>query len=322
MRTPDYEIVAIPLPTPFPVGDVNVYLLKADRLLLVDTGLEWEKDRIALKAGFARAGVAVEQVSEVVITHAHLDHCGLAGWIQEVSGAPVRAHPLDAPRITGFPGSVDALVTRYRTYSVHMGYPPEAFDGMIAAVSKAMYMARSARIERTLEEGDRLALGGAEFEILHTPGHTPGSICLYDRRNRVLFAGDTVLHDITPNPFFGGHTRNRLMGAATYLRTLQRLLPLDIAVSYGGHGAPVTDLKANVELVRTHHRARSEKILGCLADGPLTAWEIRGRIFGELGPADQWLAFAEILGHLEMLESDAAVRPVEDGAVTRFAALS
>lgn len=318
MNTPDYEIHPLPLPTPFPVGDVNCYLLRADRWVLIDTGLEWAKDRAALLAGLEKAGARVEDISEVLLTHAHIDHCGQAGWIQEVSGAPVRAHPADAPRVTGFPATTHEMIARYREHSGKMGFPIDVYDTMMTMLGKGLMLARAARIERTIDAGDRIPLGGVELEVHHTPGHTPGSVCFYDRRNRVLFAGDTVLKRVTPNPFFGGHLHRHTMGTASYLRSLEKLLALDVAVCHCGHGEPVENLPEAVARVRTHSRARSEKILTLMGDAPHTAFEISGKLFGELALIDLWLAFAETLGHLEALEDEGRVRCVEEGTVARF----
>ncbi len=320
LTTPDYVIHPIPLPTPFPVGDVNVYLIRAERWVLIDTGLDWEKDRRALLQGMAAAGVAPEQIAEVLLTHTHIDHCGQAGWIQERSGAPVRAHPADAPRLTGFPDAYHAMLARYRDHSARMGFPVELFDAGIAAFGKAMMLMRSARVEKTIDEGDRIPLGGTHLEVIHTPGHTPGSVCFYDRKNRILFAGDTVLKHITPNPFFGGHTHRRAMGTGSYLRSLDRLVTYDVRLSLNGHGEAVEDLREVVERVRAHSRARSEKLLGLVATGkPTHPFELSRRLFGELPLTDVWLAFAETLGHLEALEEAGRIREIDGGAHTRFA---
>jgi glyoxylase-like metal-dependent hydrolase (beta-lactamase superfamily II) len=143
----------------------------------------------------------------IVATHAHWDHVAEAGSLAAATGAPIAAHRLDAP-----------LLAR----PAH----PQMFPEMEVP---------PAPVSRELYEGDTIALGSITFAVLHTPGHSPGSLCLYLAEPAVLFSGDTL--------FAGSFGRYDLPGGDERLlrSSLRRLaaLPPQTAV-LPGHGQATT----------------------------------------------------------------------------------
>lgn len=93
------DVFRLELPTPFKVGPVNVYLVKGEKLTLVDVGPLTEEAWQALQTGLDSIGISVEQIEQVVLTHHHVDHCGLLERVRQVSKAQTLAHPLAAPYI-------------------------------------------------------------------------------------------------------------------------------------------------------------------------------------------------------------------------------
>jgi len=101
----------ISIPTPFPVGPVNAYLLPEEPVTLVDTGPKTAAARAALEQGLAAAGVPLRAVRRIILTHGHTDHFGLAATLVAETGATVYAHPDDTPKFTGERAFVDHLLT-------------------------------------------------------------------------------------------------------------------------------------------------------------------------------------------------------------------
>ena len=91
------RIIAIELPTPYPVGPVNAYLLPGPPITLVDCGPKSSEAQAALEAGLRTAGVGFADIRRLIITHGHIDHFGLAATVAAAGGAEVCAHPLDTP---------------------------------------------------------------------------------------------------------------------------------------------------------------------------------------------------------------------------------
>ena len=100
------DIYQITMPTPFPVGDVHAYLLCGEPLTLLDTGLCHLPSEQAMRAGLAEIGVATADLQQIVISHSHLDHFGLARRLQQESGAGVLAHPAACAKIADLNGFV------------------------------------------------------------------------------------------------------------------------------------------------------------------------------------------------------------------------
>jgi len=142
-------------------AESNCYLVGCERTrqaIVVDPGDD--ADRI-----FARAGELGMYPRLVVITHAHWDHVNAAGKLAERAGCPIAMHPADADLLALVPE-----VTRERTGTV--GPPPPAID-------------------RQLSHGEVVSAGDLRLNVLHTPGHTPGSVCLLG--DGILFSGDTLM---------------------------------------------------------------------------------------------------------------------------------
>jgi glyoxylase-like metal-dependent hydrolase (beta-lactamase superfamily II) len=143
----------------------------------------------------------------IALTHSHWDHIGDLYRAQHALKVPVCVHCLDAYNVRS-PGS----------------------DGVGTS-----YTVQATQVDLLLEEGHRLECGHLSFEVLHTPGHTPGSLCLYEAKEKTLLSGDTL--------FQGGHGRVDLPTAnpAAMRTSLKRLaqLPVDTRI-FPGHGASTT----------------------------------------------------------------------------------
>src|ERR1700730_1129489 len=101
MALPDC-LHCLSLPTPFPVGPVNAYLIEGDPLTLIDTGPKADVSRQALETALASLGYRVEDLRRVIITHHHVDHCGLAAEIVRRSGAALWTHPYNVPWLADY----------------------------------------------------------------------------------------------------------------------------------------------------------------------------------------------------------------------------
>jgi len=334
LALPNY-LHRICVPTPFPVGPVNVYLAEAAELALVDAGPRYEPARQALTHGLADLGYRVADLRRIVVTHAHADHYGLVAEVARTSGAKVWAHAASASRLAGkaspiprtawFPAWDDFKRTIGYARMMHWAGVPLAVMIRLARMQRGMGQYAAPLItDRTLVDGDVIRLGPDDWDVLHTPGHSGGLICLYQPERQVLISSDHLLRDISSNPIVdlpaAGQSEppRRLV---QYLSQLRRVAELDVVVALPGHGPPILDHRALVQSRLSFHEERAGRILETLDEGAYTAYEIAGKFFPHLDPINRFLAISEVIGHLQWLEIDGRVTQTKRGGVARWRAI-
>ncbi len=320
----------IPIPIPFPQagGPVNVYAVEdADGgLLLVDSGYGSDEATAALAAGFAAAGLRLEDVRRIVITHGHVDHFGGATFVLERAGrdVPVAAHPADLPKmIEGGPRWRD-LAPRYGAHLVRLGVPAEHLAA-IADEGEKGFRSRRIPAVQPLSPGARLRTRHLELEVLHMPGHTPGLVCLLDRARGILFSNDHLLERISPNPLMelgpdgeDGFFRPLL----AYLESTARTRALELNAVLPGHGPPFGGHRAVIDTLVGFYARRQERLLALLGDAPRAPFELAGLLFRSARPGDTFLVLSEVMANLEVLEARGAIAREERDGVRRYARTS
>ena len=149
-----------------------------------------------------------------------------------------------------------------------------------------------------LVDGQLIELADGHFEVIHTPGHTMGSICL--RYGPYLFTGDHVLPDISPNVGAGDMRRSGML--EYFFASLERLQKMtDVVEVMPGHGEPFGDLRQRCRELVNHHEERLDKTVAILRDEPRTVYEVACELFGLLEDFHIVLGCAEANAHLEFL---------------------
>ncbi|MDR7520498.1 MAG: MBL fold metallo-hydrolase [Armatimonadota bacterium] len=309
-RTP---IIPLPLPTPYPVGPVMAYLLPGPPVTLVDCGPKTPEAQAALEEGLARAGTGLARIERLIITHGHVDHFGLARTVAAASGARVFAHRADAPKL-----ALDrAFVPAVRRLIDEAGFGPDAADALLDVFRRYRSQVDPIAPTDLLADGDRIRLGSQTLEVLHTPGHAQGHICLWD--GEALISGDLLLEEISPNPLaeFSPDGR-RLRTLPALLRSLRRVADLDPAVAYPGHGEPILrPAERALDLIR-HHEERKDRLARMLASRAWTVRELAADWFPELDQPNLFLGLSEVLGHLDLLDEEGRLTVERSGGVVHY----
>lgn len=312
-------------------GPTHIYLIEAEKLILVDTGIptlllkslfySWRGRRIPdeiaalpddyseqeLISALRLIGYDVSDIDYILLTHGHYDHYTLGTRLVELSGAKVAAHIYDISRIVN-PHSLLDFWTRMMNYVLATGMPLPDFkrakrkgglDTLLRTTDSSLWL----HVDYSIAAEGPLRIGDYQSEIIyvvHTPGHTNGGISLLltdDNQNRVvMLCGDTILYPTTPQP-------DDLL---TYLRTLKVLSRMcDPVLTLPAHGKVINNLRNRVSFLRKHHEGRLRQTYE-LCKKPSSIWQIATtkRYFDVFVDPDQFnpLAGQEAFIHVELLQ--------------------
>ncbi len=297
-------------------GDNNSYLLGLDSdapTTLIDTGVAIEETRRQLRAGIERHGETVADIDQILLTHHHSDHAGLAGELQAESGCSVFAHEADAPLIEQRPEATKAKADRLRRVISEWGMPEHKQDELLTFLESASHIDGKAPDVTPITDGTTFDLGHTELRAVHLPGHAAGLVgyAFEGRDGPELFSGDALLPYYTPNV---GGADTRVEGAlGAYLGTLASIIEASYTRAWPGHRGPIIDPVGRAADIAIHHRERTERVLSVLESGPKTPWEVSAELFGSLSSIHILHGPGEAFAHLEHLDSAGIVS--RDGRV-------
>jgi len=313
------HLYQITLPTPFPVGPVNVYLATDEPITLIDTGPRDDAARQALGEALHVLGLKRGDIRRILVTHAHSDHCGLAAEIaRDGDGSEVWTHPYNRMWLEDYETERARRLAFYSQLVRESGAPPGEQERMAVARRGVGRFAEAVRIDRELGEGDCVAFAGKTWRALHMPGHAGGMLCFFEPESRVMLSSDHLLRDISSNPVVeppphpGAPKPHRLV---EYVREMQRAADMHPSIAWTGHGEPITDVDKLVRQRLRFHSRRAQRIGSLLQNGEMTAYEVSRPMFGRLGPIDSFLALSEVIGHLEWLEEQRRVESFRRGEI-------
>ncbi|MBI3952240.1 MAG: MBL fold metallo-hydrolase [Acidobacteria bacterium] len=306
------RIHTLRVPTPFPIGPVNLFLIVEDPITLVDTGPKTEEAFRSLRDQVEALGLRLEEIRRIIISHTHEDHAGLAAQIKQISNAAVYVHPWEAHCITG---SRDYQAGRKMLRRV--GVPAKVLDEMEARWKYIRTLIDPVPDAQILDEGDEVAFASESLRVLHTPGHTPGHICLWRDGERSLIAADTVLKRVTPNPVINLDPRDpnrRFPSLSMYLKSLARLRDLSPTLIYTGHGGEVNDLEGYYNEMLRHVRNRQVRLLDLFPPNAVTVWEMSLKLFPDVSDDARFLAISETSAHFDSATDEGKlIREDSDG---------
>jgi glyoxylase-like metal-dependent hydrolase (beta-lactamase superfamily II) len=307
------DLLQIRVPVPFPTATVNCYLVRThEGAVLVDTGVYTPQARDVLEKALRAAGVEPGGLRAVVVTHGHPDHVGLAGWLQEVYGAPVVLSEVEAEVVRRVWQDNRRIRATARMLASH-GMPEDLVRQAAGRAHRLTALVAPLGALRTVQDGGEVRAAGFSARVHWVPGHSDGHIVLLDRRGR-MFCGDHVLPAISPHIALYPDARPNPLG--DYLRSLRRTRDLPVRLALPGHGEAFTDWADRVEALVRHHEERLQTVLRALPAEGATAYATALQVFGpDLGIEDVVLAVTETLAHLEWLRAEGLVTREEDHPV-------
>ena len=300
----DNGFLQVKIPLPFSLKWVNSYIIpEKDGFTMIDPGLRTEEAEAVWLEVMASCGLELGEIKRIILTHQHPDHYGLAGLMQEKSGAAVymsrRAHEY-TQRLWGgesdYPAELRKLFLAHGMPEELMTEIEENLDSFLARVSpqpKVHY----------IEAGDRIKVGGRTWQLIDAPGHAFGGLCFYEEELKWMICGDQVLPRITPNiSVVPGEERDPLQA---FLSSLQELKGYPVDLALPGHRDPFRDFQKRIDELLAHHSRRLIAMKELLGSRSLSAFELCELQFGihlRGNPHNLRFAMSETLAHLFHLE--------------------
>lgn len=295
------DILKITLPTPFSVGDVNVYLIKGEKLTLIDAGVKtdecWEQFQMQLH----ELGFRVKDIDQVVLTHHHPDHVGMLDFFP--TNIEIIGHPKNSPWISQDEQFFVHHEQFFQGFFNNMGIPME-FSKFLSGLRKPLKFSCHRQLSCEVIEGSKIP-GLSEWQVIEVPGHASSHIALFRARDGVLICGDTLLAHISPNPLIeppsiGELERDKPL--LQYNESLKKLLKLDISLCFTGHGEEITDVSQLIPRRLLKQKERAELVLAMLKERPMTAFEVCQQLFPTVYKKELGLTMSETVGQLDFLE--------------------
>ena len=287
------------LPIPFEDGLVNVFLFAdGDEVDLLDCGMNSEESVDAILAAVKELGA--KRIRRLVVTHIHPDHYGAAGTLAGAGRADLYLHRLEVPLVNPRYVELEHLVREVRTYLVVNGVPPGETEVLSNSQRALSQVVKPADAAVQLDGAELLDMGRRKLRVEWTPGHSPGHICLYESHEKLLFAGDHMLPELSPN--IGLHPQSTPDPLHEYLDGLARMAAYEPALILPAHGRPFKDAASRVGELAAHHHRRLDQILEIVAGGERSAWDVALDLWGPRENLyEKRLALQEGLAHLQAL---------------------
>ncbi len=305
--------IYVPLPDN-PLKNLNCYVLKTEtENLIIDTGFNRPECLEALKEGLKEADVDINK-SKLFLTHMHSDHTGLTKSIMP-DGSDIYMSQIDYDRLsTSIDGKFWPVMEKIFEKN---GFPKE--DILTSRdINPARIFAPKEKFDvHTLNDGDKLNIGEYTLTAIFTPGHTPGHMCLYIESEKIIFTGDHVLFDITPNITSWNSVSDSL---GNYIESLKKVRELKVKKAFPAHRLSSKDYYERIDELLEHHEKRIAECLNIIKENPESSayliaskmkWSMRGKDWSEFPIQQKWFAVGETLSHIDYLINKNKVEKIE-----------
>ena len=319
--------MAIPMPYPPELITANVYAVGKGPITLIDTGPKIPGAFEFVGEKLQSAGFDFDNIERVIITHGHVDHFGLAASIREASEHPIQCflHAEDKWRVVSEDFHREMLGKEMEQFMSLVDMPEKEIQKVRNRFSSFRELADPLNDVLLMEDGDEFTGDGYRLQVIHTPGHSPGTCCLYESRQKVLFSGDHIIKHITPNPFIEinrTHLRDPYyQSLEAYLQSLDKLIGLDVRFVFPGHGEYIEDLPGILSTYKAHHRERMNLVWDALNKQSRPIYHLIDDVFPFVPENDIFLAVSEIYVHLEILINEGRAALIDPGPPELYRAL-
>ncbi|SEA22134.1 Glyoxylase, beta-lactamase superfamily II [Thalassobacillus cyri] len=316
-RTYKYYPITVTLSEMNPLKTVNFYLLSYDdQLILYDAGWDGNQYWQALQHTLKENGFNLNDLTGIVISHNHVDHCGLVNQIVEKHDVPVYSHEKAIPRLKRDPDFLQMRIGFYEDLY-------ERFDcgergkWQVDYLIESFYKNRDAAIIPPIKSIEDAPL--QNLEVFHFPGHAPDQIGLWDEENHILLGADVLIQHISSNALVEPDKKGRRLPTVHQsVQSLNKIASLPVDLVYSGHGVPIENPHALIAKRLRRIDEKGNKIISLIKNGASTGSEIAKTYYGNTYKQQFSLVMSEIIGQLDYLEHQEIVTKTVENGVFRY----
>lgn len=311
------NIAKLTLPTPYAVGDVNVYLVKGDALTLFDTGVKTKESKEALEYQLGELHLKIADIEQIMLTHHHPDHAAALDFFHE--DVPVYGHENNQRWLDLHDDFFELHNRFFLDYADNIGVEEELKKELVRPTSVKRFLSQR-KLTRFLKEGDELpALPG--WKVIESLGHAQSHLSFFREKDGIMIGGDHLLDKVSPNPLMEpplhpGEERPKPL--LQYNESLKKWMDLPISKVYSGHGADVINVNETIAARMKRQHERAMKVKKMLEAGPLTPFEICQQLFPKVYQSQVGLTLSETIGQLDYLEDLGEVHSESQSGLTLY----
>jgi len=318
-------VYQIKIDVPFAVKYVCVYLFKlGDKLVLIDSGLNLGNWRKKFFEALEELEIKVTEIDYCIITHIHIDHIGLVKKLKEANpNLKIVMHDITNELLkweTNRANLAD-LKKQAKEIAEHMvkyGISKEQSKRVVQFFTYWPQFLIYQKPDIIVHDGNVIL---DNLEVIWTPGHSFGHICIFDKNHKYLFSGDHILSRITPH--IGNFIINDFLHEKYhdfdfnnilkyYLSSLDKIDNLNPKIIFPAHQEVIFNPHERILAIKAHHKNRLREILDLIKEKPLSPFQISQLHFGtDLDEINSYMALSEVLGHLLYLEDLGRIKKIE-----------
>lgn len=295
------------VPVPFSLRYVNSYILgdSNGQYTVIDPGLKTSESIAVWEQALNELHIGWQQITQIIVTHQHPDHYGLAGLFQQKSGAVVYMTE-EAYRYTQklWGAGEQQFEVNMRELLQQHGAPAQVVNDVLDNLREFLPRVEPQPQVTYIKETERLSISGLKWDCIPTKGHAYGQIMLYQPQLKWMFCADQVLPRITPHVgVVAGEERSPLFD---FLENMNDIRIYDVLLALPGHREPFTNYNERIQQILEHHERRLQKMVDYIKQqqSKLSAFVICEYLFGttlRTQPHNMRFAMTETIAHLDEL---------------------
>ncbi|MHA1913675.1 MAG: MBL fold metallo-hydrolase [Promethearchaeota archaeon] len=320
------DVQRIKVDVPWSLNNVSVYLFRhKGNNILFDSGFNMANWSELFFSALKNLNLSIQDIDYCFISHNHTDHVGLAPiFKRENPNLKILMHEITSKTLewetkegnySEIESEAQKIADQMITYGFNKRQSKRVVQFLIFWPKQRQYQ----EPDIILHDGDKIL---DDLEIIWTPGHSFGHICLYHREKRYLFCGDHILSRITPH--IGNYVVPKFLTEQYpgygfenilkhYLNSLDRIAELNPKIIFPAHQDIIYNPQRRISEIKEHHKNRLAEISRVIKNKPFTPLKISRLHFGDdLDETNSYLALSETLAHLKLLEQQDKVKTVEE----------